>query len=70
LPSGPVGGHAVATIPGVPFGPKDAVNAYSAENDGLIATAAILAVSAYELVDGIPNGKNVLTNNFLLFKYY
>lgn len=48
-------------MPGVPGGANRATSAYGAEYDGLIATWAKLADSANELVDGIPNGKNVLT---------
>lgn len=37
------------------------MNAYCAVVDGALYTRAVLEDTAYELVDGIPNGKNVDT---------
>lgn len=54
-------GHAVACIPGVPGGPVRACRACGAVYVGTANACAALAVCAYELVDGIPNGKNTLT---------
>ena len=54
-------GHSVAFIPGVPGGPIYAISACSAVNSSTelvvaITVSARLAETAYELVDGIPNG--------------
>lgn len=56
-------GQPGAGVPGTPAGPLDAVNAYCAVTLGALKEDTELAVTAYELVDGIPNGKNILTLN-------
>lgn len=57
------GGQPGAGVPCGPICPNFPTNAYTTETDGAMIWVATLAVSAYELVDGIPNGKNILTNN-------
>ena len=52
----------MAAVPGVPGGPYCATSAYAVSN-GALTNLAVLAVTAYELVDGIPNGKNILTQS-------
>jgi len=51
-------------MPGVPGGAVLAVNAYEAVYVAFGGTTYVarLALTAYELVDGIPNGKKILTN--------
>lgn len=56
-------GHPVNGVPAGPFGPYFATTAYPAVVDGALINCAPLELTAYELVDGIPNGKNIFTNN-------
>jgi len=59
-------GHPVAGVPTGPFGPNRAANAWSAVMLGALINLALLALTANELVDGIPNGKNIFINNSLI----
>jgi hypothetical protein len=64
------GGHPGAggpTGPGFPYLPT---NACTAVTDGALINCTRLALTAYELVDGIPNGKNILTSSSLIYYTY
>lgn len=54
------GGQLDEFKPGAPIGPNRATNAYAAIVFGELTNVALLALVANELVDGIPNGKNML----------
>lgn len=56
-------GHPVSGVPTGPLGPYCATSACAAVTDGALINCAPLALTAYELVDGIPNGKNIFTTN-------
>jgi hypothetical protein len=43
------------------------MTAYAAVTDGALTNTALLALTANELVDGMPNGKNILTSNSSLY---
>ena len=46
------------------------MTAYAAVLDGALINCVRLALTAYELVDGIPNGKNILTSNSSIYYTY
>jgi hypothetical protein len=54
-------GHPGAGVPAGPLFPYLPINAYSAVRDGTFTILAVLELITSELVDGIPNGKNILT---------
>lgn len=56
------GGQLLEAMPGGPFDPNCATRACPTLTDGALTNWAPLALTAYELVDGIPNGKNIFTN--------
>jgi hypothetical protein len=57
-------GHPVADGPCEPGGPYCAISACDTENTGPLTILARLELTAYELVDGIPNGKKIFIINY------